>query len=72
METTIALLVAAILLVGGASITVLTVLAIGIHADGKSRRLSNSPHTYAEGITRKILGMTVSTSNPSHSGSEED
>jgi hypothetical protein len=72
MTITIVLLVAAILLIGGVSIGVLAILAIGIHGYGQSRRLSHSPRTCAESITRKILGMTVSTSNSSHSAPEED
>jgi hypothetical protein len=70
MAIAVALVVAAIL--GGVSIGILAILAIGIHSNGQSTRLSNLPRTYAESVVRKILGMTVRTSNPSHSAPEED
>lgn len=72
MAATNALLVAAVLLIGGVSLAVLAILAIGIHSDSRSRHLSNSPRTYAGSITRKVLGMTVRISNSSHTAPEED
>jgi hypothetical protein len=71
MAITIALLAAAILVIAAVSMGVLAVLAIGIHGDHQSGRLSNTPRTYAESITRKVLGVTVRTSNPDHGTPEE-
>jgi hypothetical protein len=68
---TITLLVAAMLLVGGVSIGILVTLAIGIHSYGRSRSLADAPRTYPEIISRKVLGVTTSVSNPGRGESKE-
>lgn len=67
MTFAIAILAIAVFL-AGAVLGFLALIIIGIRRGDRARHLADAPHTHAEAITRRVLG--VGTRN--HSGSNPD
>lgn len=67
MTFVVAILVIAVFL-AGAVLGFLLLIVIGIRSGERARHLVDAPHTHAEAITRRVLG--VGTRN--HSGGNTD
>jgi hypothetical protein len=65
-----AAILAITMLLAGAVLGFLLLIIIGIHRGDRARHLTEPPHTHAEAITRRVLG--VGTRNHSVGNADEE
>ena len=69
MALTVAILTIAVFLAGAVA-GFLTLIIIGVRRGERARRLADAPHTQAEAVTRRVLG--VGTRNHPHGNAGEE
>ena len=70
MTFAVAILAIAVFL-GGAVLGFLLLIIIGIRRGDRTRHLADAPHTHAEAITRRVLGVGTRNHSGGNAGGED-